>query len=457
MNMDNKQDGITNEYEKHIAENGGDYRVKNSKIQNAIAKVLCVLAALVLWFYVASANTVVVERTFTGLPVTIRNREVLSAKDYGEVIRVNNSSVDITLRGSKAALEQLSVDDIVMYVDVGSVSGTGEQALEILASLPSGITIVEQSPSLLDVYIDKICTKRVKVELDLQYTMENADYYIDEDGISLSEEWIEISGPAEELEKVAGARLTLKLGDSVDSSKSTVGKPVLVDSTNTAITSQYITMKTTSVKVIVPVYMEKDVALAVKFKNGYLVNGENVKAKIQPDTIRLKGDPVILKGIEEIYLDTIDETGIIDNSPIEKEIRIPDGIEKTSQGADKATVVLTHIGTRTATVSLTVDDCEPNAPGPYTYTAGGTVEIEFRIPDSLLVGTTAKELIGDDDVEVSVAYTTDAVTASNRYPLTVEVIDAELRGKVYPIYPEDGYKHYINVQKNENITDNKES
>ena len=71
------QNDNNNEYEKHVAESGGEYVVRESKYENVVAKVLCVLAAIVLWFYVVITDTATDERAFTGLAVSIRNLETV--------------------------------------------------------------------------------------------------------------------------------------------------------------------------------------------------------------------------------------------------------------------------------------------------------------------------------------------------------------------------------------------
>ena len=50
----------------------GDYQVKESRNEKLIAKILCVLAAIILWFYVVMTDTTTDEKVFSGISVDIR-------------------------------------------------------------------------------------------------------------------------------------------------------------------------------------------------------------------------------------------------------------------------------------------------------------------------------------------------------------------------------------------------
>ena len=450
MSNNDKQKSVEDEYEQHVAEAGGDYRVKNSKMQNLIAKILCVLASLMLWFYVASANTVIIERSFTAIPVTIRNREVMVEKQLGEVIWGNDYTVNVTLRGSKADLEELSVDEVVMYVDVGGISDTGEHSLEIQSSLPSGITLVDQSMSLLTVYIDRNMTKPVRVEPEILYKS-STQYKIEEDECEYMDT-IEITGPAKEIEKVSYARLTVNLGEDVDSSKVVTGRPVLVDSNGSPVESQFISMQTTSIKVRVPVYTEKEIPIGVKFEdNRYFDAGDIVSVEVWPKEIKVKGDPVVLKSYLAVQLEVIELDEIMcsssDSIILEKELQLIDGIENLTQ-TDKVTVVIKHTASSIERVELNVDECKPKDPGNYKYATGDKVTVEYRVPDGLRNSVR----LDDSDVSVKVDFgSAVTVTENGYYLVSVELTNPELRDKVYIIPPQK--EMYVQVQKDENVAD----
>jgi len=466
MNKNEKQSPVSDEQEHNVNQNG-DYRVETSKFQNAIAKILCVLAALVLWFYVASANTQIVERVFTGLPVTIRNREVLAIKDYGKVIRGNDSTVDVTLKGSKADIDKLSVEDIELYVDVGDVSASGEQSLKILASLPSGIRIVEQSTYWLDVYIDKTGTKKVDIKIEYDEDFKNdGEYRVNPDNIRINGKTksempkLEISGPLAELDKVDYAHVYVDLGITSKRTWTKTVSPVLIekndDTSETTVESNYITFS--SVDLEVPVYMVKQVPLKASFKHGYLVEGENADVSISPEKIEIKGDPSYLENINEIPLEAIDEKLLGKNNiTVLPEVALEqlDNVEILTK-INTARVTVEHKDSLVYDVYLSVDEYEPRGSNGYIFEPQGDVAIKIRIPDVLLkeTGVEANELITNDKVHIKVDYGSGAFpTESGNFPLIINITDSELAHSVYEVYEGDGYTHYISITKENHEAD----
>ncbi|MBQ8552348.1 MAG: hypothetical protein IJ428_06005 [Clostridia bacterium] len=358
------------EYEQHVAESGGDYQVSTSKYQNAVAKVLCVLAAIILWFYVVGTNTAIEEKVFSGVPVAIENLEVIESELGMSVISGYDYTVDLTLQGAKSELDRLSVEDITVYVDVGSITASGEQALEVKTSLPSGISVVKQSASLIRVYIDKSISISVPLRVEPHYSIESA-YEL---GIPVpSVETVNVTGPAAELDKVAYALLSLDLG-RINKSITATGKPILVDETGAEIESAYVKLQTGEVSVQVPVYTYKDVYLAAEYKHGFY-NASNVAVKFSPESVRLKGDPDVLAEIDSVAI-LIDEKKVIDDGVLNANIPELENIENVS-GITTVSVSIVHKNTDTRT--MTVDNLVVLNPDDLDYMLeSSTVDVTFR-------------------------------------------------------------------------------
>ena len=197
------------EYEKHVAEQGGEYLIKESKYGDLIAKVLCVLAAIVLWFYVVITDTVTDERTFSGVAVSLKNLDIIEETLGLSVITGYNATIDITVGGTKSELGRVQADDIKAYVDLKDIAAPGEYTLEVKTSLPGGISVSSMSVNYINVYVDKRTTVSVPVKVMTNYTMES-NYTLGTPQVS--SETVNVSGPAEELAEIDCARVTLDLG-----------------------------------------------------------------------------------------------------------------------------------------------------------------------------------------------------------------------------------------------------
>ncbi len=424
MENENKQITMPDENEQHIEESGGDYKVEASKFHNAVAKVLCVLAAVVLWFYAVSTDTAIIDKSFTGIPVDIRNLDVLDSELGLSVISGYGYTVDLSLSGTKPDVNSLSIDDITAYVDAGSVTEAGEYSLQIHVSVPSGITIDGQSANYVELYIDKRSAVSVPVVVDPIYSIEAA-YKLDEPVPSF--ERVNVTGPEEELEKIECAKVTLELG-RISKSLTATGKLVLIDKSGTPISNPYVKLQTSEVSVKIPVYTEKEVALTVGYKHGFY-NDSNISVTVTPSTVRLKGEPDILDDIDSIEILELDEKKIIEDT-IQKNVtvNVPEGTEII--GSRSADVEVKHKGTVVRDVVIDVsrlsvintDDIE------YEF-AASEITVKFR-------GTQRSiKFLLEDPENITATVDLDylgSVTGSVSVPVSIAVANA-LSGSVYEL------------------------
>ncbi len=339
MQNDNKQIPMPDENEQNVEESGGDYKAKTNKINNVTAKVLCVLAAVVLWFYAVSTDTAIIDKTFTDIPVDIRNLDVVDSELGLSVISGYGYTVDLSVSGKKPDINSLSINDITAYVDAGKITEAGEYSLQIHVSVPNGITVGGQSANYVELYIDKRSAISVPVVVDPIYSIESA-YKLGE--LEPSIETVNVTGPSEELDKIECAKVTLELG-RISKSLTATGKLVLVDKSDSPISNPYVKMQASEVSVRIPVYTEKEVPLTVGYKYGYY-NDKNVNITTSPSTVIIKGEPDVLDDIDSIEILELDEKKITEDTFLKNiAINVPDGTEIV--GSRSADIEIKHKGT----------------------------------------------------------------------------------------------------------------
>ncbi len=436
MDKEKNINPAADEYEQHVAETGGDYSVKTSKYHKGIAKVLCILAALVLWFYVASTNTAIEEKKFTGVPVTIINTEIIEENLGMSVISGNDYTVDLTLQGAKAELDRISLDDISAYVDVGNITEAGEMALEIRTSVPAGVTVINRSSSLISVYIDKSVQTRVPVKVT------QSSFVFEPYSIGTPEPSVEtviVTGPAAELEKIDHALVSLDLLDlgRIEKTVTATGSPVLIDKNGEVVNNAFIKLQTTELTVRVPVYTKKEVKLFPMYRHGYYDNA-NVTATVTPASITVKGDPDELAEIDSIGL-YIDETEINDNGTDRCYIDVPLGsLDRFENVSAYTTARVDFVHTNTETFKYTVKNISVNNPNNLKYIMGtSTIEIELR-------GTSvARSLLGDAGNNIKASVDLSNIPAASGYmllPVNIEVVG------ISNLYPINAYELGVSVK-----------
>jgi YbbR domain-containing protein len=125
-------------------------------VSNLMLKIVSVILAVGLWFYVYTSDYT--EMSFN-VPLKVVNlNENLAA--------INETGlINVVLRGPNFSLKSISFNDIKINID-GSNFEVGEVKYRIKLTeikVPAGITVVRVEPSEVHFIIDKLITKRVKV------------------------------------------------------------------------------------------------------------------------------------------------------------------------------------------------------------------------------------------------------------------------------------------------------
>ena len=398
----------------------GDYQVKESRNEKLIAKILCVLAAIILWFYVVMTDTTTDEKVFSGISVDIRGRDRIEDTLGLTIISGYDLTVDVTVKGPRADINRLTVDDVKAYIDMKTIDGAGEYTLPIRTSLPNGITAGSLSANYMTVYVDKRTTISVPVKIVTSQVIE-ADFTMGTPEPSI--ETVNVSGPEEVLRTIDHAEASFDLG-RVSKTLISTGKLTLVDANGNEINDPYVRLQTSEVTVRFPVYIYRDFDLKVDTKYGYY-DSTNSRITISPASIQVRGDPDVISSMDSISLGQIDEKKITGDETKAMAIMLPDGVENLS-GTTTATVTITQIGTTTK--KLNVTDINVVNPNGLEYTLErNSLTVTFRGTKTMLDMLSSRNV----SLTLDLGYL-NKTSGTVSVPVTVNV-QSTLSGKVYEI------------------------
>jgi YbbR domain-containing protein len=124
-------------------------------------KVVALLAALLLWG--VSHTTSSIERGFD-IPVVPEN-----VPDDLVVTDRSSDAVNVRVRGTRAALQRLTLEDWDYTVDLtGARAGATQHEVDLSRlDLPRGAQIVSRSPASLEFTLERKSTRAVKVRADI--------------------------------------------------------------------------------------------------------------------------------------------------------------------------------------------------------------------------------------------------------------------------------------------------
>lgn len=131
--------------------------------RNLAYKLLALGIAVLLWGL--SHSTTSIERGYD-LPL-----EFVGVPSDLVVTDQSTDAVNVRVRGSRAAVRSLSGADLSYRVDLsGAKAGTTEREVDPASQLdlPRGLQIVSRSPSSLDVVLERVGTRTVRVRPDLE-------------------------------------------------------------------------------------------------------------------------------------------------------------------------------------------------------------------------------------------------------------------------------------------------
>lgn len=186
------------------------------KVSQWVPKVLCLIAAVILWIFVMNEQNPFSERTLM-VPIQIQNLD-----EDNKVILNRTAEIQINIRGPRLSLAEIRAEEIKVSVDLKEVSqGTFRFPLKVV--LPSGIELVESPNYYTEIVIDDLVFKKIPLETQIRGKLGD-DFQLGE--IGLNPKVITIKVPSSEKEHISRAYVPVNL-DNVTESFVAEATPVL--------------------------------------------------------------------------------------------------------------------------------------------------------------------------------------------------------------------------------------
>ena len=334
------------------------------------AKIMAVIVAFVIWIYAVNTEGTVYEKTLSGISVNIENIpagfSVISGQGY---------TAEVKVKGKRSDILALLSSDIKAYVDASSCVESGLITLPINVELPKDISLSEVYPASISVYFGITISKQLPIKISLKNYTLDADYVIERSTPELS--FVTVTGPSDELAKIAEARVTLEPGH-IQSSFTASGTVVLYDANGSEYSNPYVTCPTTDVLVRIDVQTYKTVRLSCSYKHGYF-NSNNTDITIEPETLKLKGPTEDLAAIDSLNIAMIDETTVSGDVVLVYDLDLPENVI-AADGTSSVKINVTHKNTALRTFAVKSENIIVNNLNPdksYTFSSE-TVNVTLR-------------------------------------------------------------------------------
>lgn len=307
-----------------------------------VPKILSILAAIALWFYVIDVQTTQFEKTFYGVAVTLENFDTSQGLD---IISGRNGTVDVVIKGTKAQVNALGETDIKASADMSGVNESGDYRLNVSVTVPSGLTVVEKSIGYVEVSVDKTVGKTVPLKLEMTYTLPDS-YEFDE--ISMSPKNIYVSGPQDLVDSVEQGRVSLDLG-TVSGKVTAKCSVTLVDVNDNIVQSPYLRMNESTVDVTVPVLKSEQKRVNVNIADTDL----EYDIDVSPKNVIIKGEAKLVDSIDSVSTDVLE---IVKSSVTSLRLSLPNEVTAYDENGN----IISAVTVTVSNVRNAADNAENN-------------------------------------------------------------------------------------------------
>lgn len=273
-----------------------------------LAFLLALLVSIGLWVYAVTVVNPDDTTYIRGVKVRIVGVSELES-DNLMLTGGEGQTVNVEISGRRSDLKQLTSASLEAIADVSKIDRAGTYEVSWTLDPPStvasgDISLVSTSSNKITVVVSEVNT-RPEIPVEVEYTGSLPEGYIRDPAV-LSAESISVTGPAEEVEKIEKAVVSVDLTEATQTVTEDVSC-VFLDEDGQAMTlSEFVTVSTPVVRVSVPISCYKQVKLRVSMTAGGGATEDDTLCIIEPDTISVKGTREALEGLDEIVIKQID-------------------------------------------------------------------------------------------------------------------------------------------------------
>lgn len=290
-----------------------------------VLRLLSVVLALFLWFYVVAVENPYSERKITKIPIQFVNHEELESRglaiDYSDV-----QTMDVVISGSRSDVMKVSSSDITATVDLTGYE-KGKNYANITIKVPSKVELVDQRIQVIPITVEKLQTAKKKVNIQFTGT---ASKEKEAKLFAQDIEQVKVSGAQSQVAKVSKVFADLDVSKLTDNSKKYSLKIYAADAKGKEITG--VELSHTKVGVQAGLYSIKAVPLSLDLK-GEPGAEYRVSALDAPKTVKIAGFADELEKIDKLVSNPIYLSDLTESKKIPIEITLPEGVELAEQDA----------------------------------------------------------------------------------------------------------------------------
>lgn len=287
--------------------------------RNLFAKIAAIVCAVILWSYVMNEQDPAIENTYTVEIAAVNEPE-------GYHITQGEKKVQLKVRAQRSLFASLSADDFRAYVDLADAKD-GTQQLRIQTVLPKGVELISARPDSIEVTLDKMVTKSIRVEYVTTGAVAQGSAFV---GITPKVQYVSVYGPESILTDATRVIGYVGLSGRNDSFSDNVTFTAVGEDGNT-LKDVEITPQNADVRVqITRGLIRKVVGIHVVTAKDLDPSLKLISTTADPEKIEIAGTEDKLAGVNTIETMPISLADVKGDTQLPGKLVLPDGISVTN-------------------------------------------------------------------------------------------------------------------------------
>ena len=287
--------------------------------RNLFAKIAAIVCAVILWSYVMNEQDPAIENTYTVEIAAVNEPE-------GYHITQGEKKVQLKVRAQRSLFASLSADDFRAYVDLADAKD-GTQQLRIQTVLPKGVELISARPDSIEVTLDKMVTKSIRVEYVTTGAVAQGSAFV---SITPKVQYVSVYGPESILTDATRVIGYVGLSGRNDSFSDNITFTAVGEDGNT-LKDVEITPQNADVRVqITRGLIRKVVGIHVVTAKDLDPSLKLISTTADPEKIEIAGTEDKLAGVSTIETMPISLADVKGDTQLPGKLVLPDGISVTN-------------------------------------------------------------------------------------------------------------------------------
>ncbi len=310
--------------------------------RNIITMLVCIIAAIGLWSYVAFVENPDMTKWVTNVPITVSGEDTLNEKGFS-IQSVSHSTVDVKVKAKRSQMQYLSADTITVTADVSRINRTGSAVVNVTISLPSSTnaSVADRKRNEVTFTIENLIEQEFDITVNISSEPQN--------GYSIHRYELDVPRrvTATAAESVI-ASIAEVLTTPIDLSNATAN--VVYPVTHTAYDENGnevsgVTFDVSTVNVTFELYKTKTVPVELSFSS----QNPLLDVSYSPTEVEITGPAATIDATESILTEDINALSASNDTVLSAKLSVPSELALTAGQPSSVTVTFTAIEDEDAT------------------------------------------------------------------------------------------------------------